>query len=155
MSESNIPSSKFLKVLSVWKETAVYFGLSKRWRGTEKVNTLKVCQEILYKLWFTLFFFSKVQSVTFHHFSACKSPKNDCSKWCTKSYKSDHIKDELAEDHANTRWRCCRPTNASSSTFHSSYSTSRVRCTLGVRCFCPLQTVPSFSGPEMQKAPSL
>lgn len=76
-----------------------------------------------------IFFLSEKRALLFTISALLKIPppkKNDCSKWRTKSYKGDHIKDELAEDHANTRWRCClaemllQPSMTS-----SSYSTSR------------------------------
>lgn len=56
-----------LSISTRTKATAVYFGLSKRWRGTEKVNMLKHGHEFLYNLWtikshilfFFLFFFQR------------------------------------------------------------------------------------------------
>lgn len=97
-----------LSVLIRTKATAVYFGLSKKWRGTEKVNMLKRSHEFLYNLWtiksdIFLFLIFK-ESISVPHISVCKSPK----KWSIKMmhlYKDDHIKyGPLAEDHATLGW---------------------------------------------------
>lgn len=86
-------------------------------------------------LWFEIpiHFLSKKRASLFTTLVLVKVPRNNHSKWCTKSYKGDHIKDELAEEHANTRWRCCLAKVPLQPSMSSSYCTSC--CTQGACIF--------------------
>lgn len=150
MSQSNIPLSKFLKSLSVWKETAVYFGLSKRWRGTEKSKHVEVLPGNPVQALIHSFFFQKNRALLFTILVLVKVPKmivqsdaQSLTKVIISKMNLQRIMQTLGG--AAVGQKCLF------FTFRFFIFYIPVRCTLGGLCFCPLQTVPSFSGPEMQK----
>lgn len=140
-----------LSISSRTKATAVYFGLSKRWRGTEKVNMFKHSHEFLYNPWtiksdifcfvllllLLLFFFQRE-----HQCSTLVSVK--VQKWLIKMmhlYKDDHIEDaqSTCRGSCNTRMECWwLSTSSTLGSFWYSTSLSALCTQWGkTRYFCP------------------
>lgn len=137
-----------LKSLSVWKETAVYFGLSKRWRGTEKSKHIEVLpgnpvQAFIQNFHSFFFFF-----LLFTILVLVKVPKmivqNDAqslTKVIISKMNLQRIMQTLGGAAVSQKMPLLQPL---------------VGCTLGgALCFVLSKRCLLFSGPEMQKPPSL